>query len=1445
MKPEYNNNLIVIKIRINGRRMRALVDTGASHSYISKSAVKDFELETRQTKLMKIGLADGASTSTTTKVKTAKINIHNREVRSDLIVLNQMNPTYHVIVGMDIIQETQLSIDEILKSRKFKGIQQKEATLQHISLDDKEQLSSANESTKDKEVKEEEEEYIYLHGVEINPDWIWLYSDTDKDDTARINIALPTDGVVNAIYMDKASDELTKKQKQFIDKYKSLFPETPPDTLPPERRVKHEIKLIDETKIHARPPYRSSGRENEVCKETIEKLLKSKLIRPSKSPHSAPVIFAKKKDGTLRMCADYRDINRNTIPDNTPLPHIAESIDRVKGAKIFSKIDLDAAFWQVAMTEESKPKTAFGCRYGHYEYNVMPMGLRNSPATFTTLMNEIFVDLTDRGILVYLDDILIYSETEEEHRKLLTEVFERLKKHQLYPKLKKCEFFRSEIDFLGFTIDKNGKRPMSDKIHKALDFATPKNKKQLMQFIGLANYYRDHIDQFSIIASPMTDLLQKDRKFEWSDECQNRFEQMKEALSSAPVLRASDHKKPFYIHCDASDVGGGASLEQLDEDNKAYAVQFWSKKFNETERNYDTIKKETFIAKEALKHFRPHIHGAEVHLYTDNQPLVFMRTQRPPRSQYIRWQQEFDEYNITFHHKKGKDNVVADALSRSPEFYNNTVEMTIEPNELSKKIIHAQNHDELCIRLKYGKRINKSNLPKLPLNVKNDVVYQRDRLYIPKSERALIHEILIHYHDNQQHIGIDKTIEFIKRNYYWTNMDDDIKHWIINCIKCQRIKPNLNKPKGLLQSHSIPYKPWQVISVDFITDLPRSKSNNDSIVVFVDTFSKMTKMTALKKTDGAERFAQIFNDKIVSSYGHPHTIISDRDTRFTSKYWECLSKLLGIKLNRSSAYHPETDGQTERMNQTLENLLRAVVNEVNDNWEEQLPTVEYTMNNTINASTKLTPFDVCLTWKPQLAVEHRDWQLLKDEVPAATKSFDDIVITYDLVTQNIRKSQQKQQKQANKHRIDEKFKVGDKVMLSTANLKLPFGIRKLTARYFGPFEVIAVNNDVNYKLRLPSQWKVHNNIHISKLKKFNEDKEVFPDRQQLVEPPPTMVMEDGQTEYEVDRIIDHKTDTNGNPTKYLVLWKGYNAEDATFEPIEHLKNSSEAIAKYHQSLIDKQQQSLLNRDKNTRTTRAVSRAQSESQTLNAIDNNEEEAQQAEGRRWIKLKCCATCKNGNDCSKNTWKGDKCWIHTKLIDNLRIKPSNIKSAGYGLYVANKEFKKGAIIAEYLGEISRNTIYGTYVLEINRNTFINANKSTCLASFANSCRASNKNQCECKNNNAEFKQRNGKTVVIATRKIQPNEEIFINYGRDYWKYIDQFERDTEIAMKRSLTEADTNRFDRDTAIATQRSIEDERIRQQQQWQVKTSKKTRRLRRKTSNMNIFPRIDINHEFH
>lgn len=1176
--PNHDNELIVTKVNINGNSMSALIDTGASHSFVSESAVKTFNLNTSIMNSMKIGLADGTMTSTNYNVKSAQINITGKSTICDLVVLDKMNPRYHVIIGMDIIQRTNLSIDRILQSRRVQKQQRQQTTIKY-------QVTSNDDET-----------LIQINGVEIDPNYLWMFVQDDTD-TKSDNLMLDTefDGFhlnmteLNSICTDRVNTtKLSDRQQKFIDKYKSLFPETPPDQLPPNRQVKHEIKLIDETKIHARPPYRSSSKENEICKETVEKLLKLNLIRPSTSPHSAPVIFAKKKDGSLRMCADYRDINRNTIPDNTPLPHIAESIDRTKGAKIFSKIDLDAAFWQVAMTEESKHKTAFGCRYGHYEYNVMPMGLKNSPATFTRLMNELFMNLSDRGILVYLDDILVYSETEEEHYKLLAQVFEILHQNRLYPKLKKCEFFKREIDFLGFTIDQNGKRPMHDKIMKALDFSPPTNKKQLMQFIGLANYYRDHIHQFSIIASPLTDLLQKDVKFEWNQICQNRFDKLKELLSSAPVLRPSDHTKPFHIHCDASDVGGGASLEQLDENGKPYAIQFWSKKFSATERNYDTVKKEAFIAKEALRHFRPHIHGAVVHLFTDNQPLVYMRKQYPPRQQYVRWLQEFDEYNIEFHHKKGKDNVVPDALSRSPEFYTNSVEVTIQPNELNNRIVDAQNHDELCIRFKNG-NINRSNLPKLELNVRNDIVYQNNRLYVPKSERSMIHEILQQFHDNQQHIGIDKTMEYIKRNYYWTRMDDDIKCWIVNCLQCQRIKPNLNRPKGLLQSHNIPYKPWQVISVDFITDLPKSKSNHDSIVVFVDIFSKMTKMAAMKKTDGAEKFAHVFNDRIVSSFGHPHTIISDRDTRFTSKYWNCLSKLLGIKLNRSSAYHPETDGQTERMNQTLENLLRAVVNESNDNWEEKLPTIEFTMNNTINASTKCCPFDVCLTWKPRLSIEHRD-ELLSDEVPAAMKTFDDIAKTFDAVRENMKKSQQRQQDYANKTRIDEKFKVGDKVMLSTANLKLPIGIRKLSSRYFGPFEIIKVNSDVNYKLKLPPQWKVHDNIHISKLKKYHEENEVFPERNQDIRPPPALVTEDGQKEYEVDKIIGHKLDRNGNIFKYLVLWKGYSTEDATYEPIEQLDNALDAVTDYHKLLLTKRNQQLLNRDSDTRSTRAAIRA---------------------------------------------------------------------------------------------------------------------------------------------------------------------------------------------------------------------------------------------------------------
>jgi hypothetical protein len=306
-------------------------------------------------------------------------------------------------------------------------------------------------------------------------------------------------------------------------------------------------------------------------------------------------------------------------------------------------------------------------------------------------------------------------------------------------------------------------------------------------------------------------------------------------------------------------------------------------------------------------------------------------------------------------------------------------------------------------------KINKQNMTKEPVHNDNGIVKQDHRLYIPShNRRALISTILHQYHDDKLHIGIDKTSELIKQQFYWNNMNDDIVKYIKQCLSCMKMKPSLNKPNGLLQSHLIPCKPWQVITVDFVTGLPLTKHSNDSFAVVVDKFSKMTRIIPMKTTDSAQQFSKIFFNNIVRLFGHPHTIISDRDSKFTSKFWECLNEYSRTKLIRSSAYRPQTDGQTEKSNQTIENMLRSVVNERNDDWDDHIAIVEYTINSTPNASTKHTPFDICYTYTPQLGYEQLHDEYLSASAPAATRMNNEIIKIHESVKSNLLKSQQRQ-----------------------------------------------------------------------------------------------------------------------------------------------------------------------------------------------------------------------------------------------------------------------------------------------------------------------------------------------------------------------------------------------------------------------------------------------------
>ena len=450
-----------------------------------------------------------------------------------------------------------------------------------------------------------------------------------------------------------------------LREYPDVFPAEVPDGLPPQRAHDHHIPIVEGAQPQFRPTYRLSESEKREAKERIEVWLRKGWIRPSASPWGAPILFAAKKDGKLRFCVDYRWLNKVTVKNRYPLPLAEELLDSLRGSTVFSSIDLRDGYYQIRVAPQDVPKTAFRAPYGHYECLVMPMGLANAPATFQNLMNDVLCDFVGRFVAFYLDDILIYSKDEKEHAHHLRTVLQKLREHKLYCKLSKCEFFRSELEFLGHKISAQGVAVLDAKVKAITEWPTPKDKTEVRSFLGLANYYRRFVPHFSSIARPLTDLTKKNVHYKWTPQCEVAFEALKHKLCEAPVLAMPDPNKPFVVVTDASAVAVGAALMQ-DLGSGWQPIAFESRKLNGAELNYSAYDREMLGVIHALRIWRHYLTGVHFEVHTDHDTLRHITTQPTLSKRQARWLEFLSEFDFEIKYLKGKDNVVADALSRIP-----------------------------------------------------------------------------------------------------------------------------------------------------------------------------------------------------------------------------------------------------------------------------------------------------------------------------------------------------------------------------------------------------------------------------------------------------------------------------------------------------------------------------------------------------------------------------------------------------------------------------------------------------------------------------------------------------------------------------------------------------------------------------------------------------------
>jgi hypothetical protein len=1185
-----NRGLFKLQGSIVDRPAVFLLDSGATGNFISSAFVAEHNIATSPLPQQdSVVLADGSVQKTTALARGAAVKVGSYADQFDLVVLPLSG--YDAIIGMPWLDRYNPRVDWRERQLHFRDQNQKEHQLNGMGAPEVRQtkfkLNVVSNRQLQRQLRSREVEMCCA---------VYLNSGSEMEVSAAATVERPAGSA--SVAAAAAVSESERISQQLVKEFSDVFPDELPAGLPPEREVDHKVELVAGATPPSRPTYRLSATELAELKKQLDELIKAKFIRPSKSPFGAPILFVKKKDGTMRMCVDYRALNNITVKNSYPLPLVDELFDRLQGARHFSKIDLRSGYHQIRIAAEDVPKTAFRTRYGHFEFLVLPFGLTNAPATFMHLMHQAFRPFLDSFVIVFLDDILIYSKTLDEHVIHVRKVLVVLRREKLYAKLSKCELMRTEVEFLGHIVGRQGVRMMEDKVKAVEQWPTPANVTHVRAFLGTAGYYRKFIKDFSAIAAPLSNLTKESTRFEWSPAAESAFRQLKAAMVRGPILVLPDPNRPYVVNTDASGFAVGAVLQQ-DQGKGLQPIAFLSKKMLDAETRYPVHEQELLAIIHALSSWRHYLLGSrfKVIVRTDHRSLQHFKTQPQLSGRQSRWKDVIADFDFDIEYILGKDNVVADGLSRRHDHVHHLHSsklLAVEPQDEVQPKSEAQQlsvvrrrsaaaaaapaQSPLMESLKQAAKADAEYMRLVQLDadeqlkqhllVNDGILLKHGRVYVPSCAKVKA-SILAECHDAKLsgHLGSQKTLEQVQRRFYWPGMDGEVRQYVTSCDACQRNKPSQQSPPGLMQPLPTPERPWQWVSMDLITALPKSRQGADAIVVFVCRLTKMVHYVATQTKVTAPQLAAIFLREVVRLHGVPQKILSDRDPRFTANFWRAVWQLLGTSLTMSTAYHPQTDGQTERANRTLEEMIRAFVNWKQDDWDEHLSALELAYNNSVQASTGRTPFFLNAGQEIHLPIDNVIDAARACNNPEAAERISRLHAAIQQAKLEISKAQARQQKYADQHRRALTFQVGDLVLLSTEHLKLVDSHRrtpKLTEKYIGPFKVKRVVGANAYELDLPPGLKIHPVLNITKLKAYREGVEVNPHRPAPhSRPAPESVEDDGAEVYEVEEILARRG--RGARTQFLVKWKGYPTWEATWQSRASLAQAAELLDEFEAS----------------------------------------------------------------------------------------------------------------------------------------------------------------------------------------------------------------------------------------------------------------------------------------
>ena len=964
-------------------------------------------------------------------------------------------------------------------------------------------------------------------------------------------------------------DELTRYEQEIREEFKDCFPADIPHVTRLPDDVYHQFRLKDPEKVVKCRSYACPKKYRDAWRQLLDQHLEAGRIRESSSKFCSPSFLIPKADPTVlpRWVNDYRALNENTVPDHYPLPRIETILSDCAKGSIWAKIDMTNSFFQTRVHPDDIKFTAVMTPFGLYEWVVMLMGCRNAPATHQRWMNQALRKYIGKICHVYLDDIVIWSSSSEEHKRNVQTVLSALREASLYCSTKKSQLFTTELDFLGHHISHRGIEPDARKVEKIQNWPIPADTRDVRKFLGLVQYLAAFLPRLAEYRAILTPLTTKEAQKDWpgwSKDHQAAFQRIKDIVLSTECLTTIDHDnmdgRKIFVTCDASDRRTGACLSFGTTWETARPVAWDSVQLLPAERNYPTHEKEMLAIVRALKKFRAKLLGTHFTIYTDHRTLECFQGQRNLSRRQARWQEFLAEYDFNIRYVRGEDNTVADALSRMPEegegeFQVTAAVLTVTTDpKISEDIRTGYTSDPFCQRILN----NQTSFP----NVKIDdgLIYIGSRLVVPRT--GTIREDLFRMaHDTLGHFGVDKTYTNLRSAYYWPRMRAELEGaYIRGCDACQRNKGSTKKPTGPLHPLPVPEERGDSVAIDFIGPLPEDEGY-DAIVTMTDRTGADIRVVPTRTDLPAEDFADLFFDHWYCENGLPLEIISDRDKLFISRFWKRLTQVAGIKLGMSTAFHPETDGASERTNKTVNQCLRYHVTRNQEGWVRALPRVHFAIMNTINASTKFSPFQLHIGRSPRLIPPLTGQKRKEDEGTDAFKLMERIQADVAEAKDNLMLAKVFQADQANRKRAPEDvYQVNDLVLLSTANRRKEYASTgsgrsaKLFPRHDGPYRVTkAFPHTSTYQLNIPNApSNTCLTFHASQLKRYvSNDSTLFPDRELPRDGP--IMLPNGQEEHVIERILDERR--RGRGWQFLVRWKGYGPGDDEWLPRRDLEET--------------------------------------------------------------------------------------------------------------------------------------------------------------------------------------------------------------------------------------------------------------------------------------------------